>query len=517
MVDVIVTISAGGQTAERNANAISSGGGLVGIASHIEPPAGVAIDFLDWPFMQEESITVEDHLAAARRHRPKYAVAPDVMGDRPLDEVIRVGERLAQHAQFVIVVPKTVPVADVPDHFIAGIPFREEWDTDTGVNEFADFRGRPVHILGGNPTEQMKLAVRFDYRVTSVDSPNPLSWADGGRVWVARLGGADSVRRLLVDELTSPPRSFDREQAEQRVRSLLLDVEGVPRDARDDTLVQLLDREAINDLSAGEFIRTINAGFLQEEAATVETVTGAPSYRRLLESRYARLQFTVSNLVQAWERGRRVTRQREVAPGRGPPPPMDEPVETFPGETLTVEEQMDRFLEATVEEELGRVRTERGLSVFEESIREEAREAAEQTGERVTLVQCTASKREGCHPARDLYDESRYFRRMRAWAEARGNPWFILSAKHGLVEPDEVVCDYDERGLDEGLAEAVADELVGRGVSVVDITAGRDYTESLIPALERHGVEVVEHFAGEPIGRREQLLQEATERLRENT
>lgn len=131
----------------------------------------------------------------------------------------------------------------------------------------------------------------------------------------------------------------------------------------------------------------------------------------------------------------------------------------------------------------------------------------------VTLIQCTSSKRDGEHPARDLYDESAYFRDMRAWADARGDPWLILSAKHGLVHPDEELADYDERGISERQAEQIAMELNAQGYETVHVTAGRDYTEHLVPALESRGVGVVNHFAGERIGTRRSLLQEATKRL----
>lgn len=133
--------------------------------------------------------------------------------------------------------------------------------------------------------------------------------------------------------------------------------------------------------------------------------------------------------------------------------------------------------------------------------------------DRVTLIQCTNSKRDEPADARDLYDESRYFRRMRAWAEARGQPWFILSAKHGLVPTDETLAPYDARGLSEAQAESIADELDGRGVTEVDVTAGRDYTDSLIPALEARGIDVINHFAGEGIGKREKHLKQATAEL----
>jgi len=126
-----------------------------------------------------------------------------------------------------------------------------------------------------------------------------------------------------------------------------------------------------------------------------------------------------------------------------------------------------------------------------------------------TLIQCTNSKRDEPAPARDLYDESAYFRAMRKWAKQRPGPWFILSAKHGLVRPSDVLAPYDERGLTTAQAAAIAQQLAADGYDRIHVTAGRDYTDPLIPALERRGLDVINHFSGEPIGRRQKLLKEA--------
>ncbi len=58
------------------------------------------------------------------------------------------------------------------------------------------------------------------------------------------------------------------------------------------------------------------------------------------------------------------------------------------------------------------------------------------------LVGCVATKAPAPAPAKDLY-RSQLFTRRRAYAEASGKPWFILSALHGLVQPDEVTEPYD--------------------------------------------------------------------------
>jgi len=127
----------------------------------------------------------------------------------------------------------------------------------------------------------------------------------------------------------------------------------------------------------------------------------------------------------------------------------------------------------------------------------------------ITLIQCTNSKRDHAAPAQKLYDQSTYFNKMRAWAEYRGAPWFILSAKHGLLNPETVIEPYDERGISESQAIEIADKLADMRVDVVNITAGMDYTDALVPELEQRGIDVINHFAGQRIGERKRSLKEA--------
>lgn len=62
---------------------------------------------------------------------------------------------------------------------------------------------------------------------------------------------------------------------------------------------------------------------------------------------------------------------------------------------------------------------------------------------RIVLVACCGEKREDRAPAKDLY-QSPLFRRSRAYAERHGDTWFILSAKHGLLNPATVIEPYDQ-------------------------------------------------------------------------
>ena len=61
----------------------------------------------------------------------------------------------------------------------------------------------------------------------------------------------------------------------------------------------------------------------------------------------------------------------------------------------------------------------------------------------VVLVGCTKSKRSARCPARDMYDPSDLFRLRRAYAEASGRPWAILSARLGVVRPEREIDPYN--------------------------------------------------------------------------
>ena len=63
--------------------------------------------------------------------------------------------------------------------------------------------------------------------------------------------------------------------------------------------------------------------------------------------------------------------------------------------------------------------------------------------ERLYLVSCVSKKLQHAAPARDLY-RSTWFVLVRRLIERERAPWYILSAKHGLVHPDAVIAPYDQ-------------------------------------------------------------------------
>lgn len=60
----------------------------------------------------------------------------------------------------------------------------------------------------------------------------------------------------------------------------------------------------------------------------------------------------------------------------------------------------------------------------------------------VYLVSCVSLKANSARPAAELY-QSDWFRKARAYVEATGCRWFILSAEHGLLHPSDRIDHYD--------------------------------------------------------------------------
>jgi hypothetical protein len=70
----------------------------------------------------------------------------------------------------------------------------------------------------------------------------------------------------------------------------------------------------------------------------------------------------------------------------------------------------------------------------------------------VCLVSCVGAKGATTTEARDLY-QSNWFIKARAYVEGFGSNWFILSAKHGLVRPDDLIARYNQTLNTIGIAE----------------------------------------------------------------
>jgi hypothetical protein len=143
---------------------------------------------------------------------------------------------------------------------------------------------------------------------------------------------------------------------------------------------------------------------------------------------------------------------------------------------------------------------------------------------RIALVGCVKQKLEHPAPARDLYT-SDLFRKRVAHAAATCGSWLILSAKHGLVDPDRVLAPYDLETKRLPAVERCAwssrvlQKLLGRFGSLEGLTfevhAGREYWDyGLATGLRAVGAKFENPLEGLSIGQQKSwYLRHATARV----
>jgi hypothetical protein len=98
-------------------------------------------------------------------------------------------------------------------------------------------------------------------------------------------------------------------------------------------------------------------------------------------------------------------------------------------------------------------------------------------------------------PAAALF-QSDGFRRSRDHAVRSGLPWFVLTAKHGLLDPDDVISPFDvdlgdqsatyRTAWGEWVAAQLGDRVQLRGVTV-EVHGGVDFAQPLRQPLARRG------------------------------
>lgn len=127
------------------------------------------------------------------------------------------------------------------------------------------------------------------------------------------------------------------------------------------------------------------------------------------------------------------------------------------------------------------------------------------------LITCVKEKLSSPAAARELYVSSLFSKQL-AYAEGSGLPWFILSAEHGLVAPDEWLAPY-ERYLPDTpkpyrkvwgawvveRLELLSGSLRGH---VLEVHAGQTYVDPLRDPLADKGAALVEPLAGLTMGQR---------------
>lgn len=125
----------------------------------------------------------------------------------------------------------------------------------------------------------------------------------------------------------------------------------------------------------------------------------------------------------------------------------------------------------------------------------------------LALVSCGKNKLSREAKAKELYI-GELFKKARNNAETNYDKWLILSALHGVVDPESLIEPYDYTliGKTKEVVKLWSDEVfvkiketIGRD-TIIHIYAGNDYRKFLIPLLESEGYTVDVPLKGLGIG-----------------
>lgn len=127
---------------------------------------------------------------------------------------------------------------------------------------------------------------------------------------------------------------------------------------------------------------------------------------------------------------------------------------------------------------------------------------------RIGIISCASEKKQVATKARDLYI-SNLFQKSRQYVEENCDIWFILSAKYGLVDPNEIIEPYDESLKNMSRPERyewvdkVWAELQSKiePNDIVTILAGEAYREKLVNYIKAYGCYVNIPLQGLGIGK----------------
>lgn len=135
----------------------------------------------------------------------------------------------------------------------------------------------------------------------------------------------------------------------------------------------------------------------------------------------------------------------------------------------------------------------------------------------VFLVSCVKSKQDHATPAKEMYI-SNLFRSARGFVQSRKCNWFILSAKYGLLQPDQVIEPYELtlKGMPIAERRNWANRVIKtaeKGIvdpSRIVFLAGQQYREFLLPYYQSIGVETCAPMARLSLGNQPGWLQRNT-------
>ena len=125
------------------------------------------------------------HVNLVAKHKPKYAVVPDIVNKRQLNKTLIYAKELTSYCEKVIVVPKVHDIIKfIPDNIIIGISIPTSYAGF--LPHVEELASREVHFLGGSPRQQRELWKQYTLcgiSISSVDGNSHSKASDFGSYW----------------------------------------------------------------------------------------------------------------------------------------------------------------------------------------------------------------------------------------------------------------------------------------------------------------------------------------------
>jgi hypothetical protein len=155
---------------------------------------------IDW-----KNYNFKRHLEAARITQPFMTVAKDIESQKEISRILDEAWELSQYSEYVIITPKDQSLTSVlnsliPEQFILGYSVPTTYGGTSITPE--SFKKRLVHLLGGRPDVQRKLAnimpvFSFDCNRFTIDAAYG-DYFDGNTFRPHPIGGYD---RCIIDSI----------------------------------------------------------------------------------------------------------------------------------------------------------------------------------------------------------------------------------------------------------------------------------------------------------------------------
>ncbi len=156
-----------------------------------------------------KNYSFRQHLTAVKKYRPHITVARDIINIDSMDEILEEAGELQKYVAYVVIVPKDTRLANImnnliPEIYLLGYSCPTRYGSTRICPE--KFR-RPVHLLGGRPDVQRKLAnvmpvYSFDCNRFTYDAAFG-DYFDGKKFRHLGIGGYEECLQLSLRAINS--------------------------------------------------------------------------------------------------------------------------------------------------------------------------------------------------------------------------------------------------------------------------------------------------------------------------